>query len=95
MIVAIAIYSIMLHNATRRILMTKNAIRLCEEVMEAAAVYATLNSRSVPKQVEHWAKIGKIAEENPDLPYEFIKGVLEAKSEMERGEVSAFEFRNK
>ena len=37
----------------------------------------------------------KIAEENPDLPYEFIKGVLEAKSEMENGEVSEFEFRNK
>jgi hypothetical protein len=75
--------------------MTANAIRLCEEVMEAAAIYAPLNSRSVPKQIEHWAKIGKISEENPDLPYEFIKGILEAKSEMERGEVSVFEFRKK
>ena len=31
--------------------------------------------------------------ENPDLPFEFIKGVLEAKSEIENGEVSKFEYR--
>jgi len=75
--------------------MTTNAIRLSEDIMKAASTYALTNSRSVPKQIEHWAKIGRIAEENPDLPYEFIKGVLEAKSEMENGEVSEFEFRNK
>ena len=73
--------------------MKTNAIRLSEEIMKAAFIYADINSRSVPKQIEHWAKIGRIAEENPDLPFEFIKGVLEAKSEMENGEVSEFEYR--
>ena len=75
--------------------MPSNTIRLSEEIMQDAAAYAPLNSRSVPKQIEHWAKIGKIAEENPDLPYEFIRGVFEAKSEMERGDVSIFNFRKK
>ncbi|MCL2092853.1 MAG: ParD-like family protein [Treponema sp.] len=75
--------------------MTKNAIRLSDEIIQAAITYAPVNSRSVPKQIEHWVKIGRIAEENPDLPYDFIKGVLEAKSEMENGEVSVFEFREK
>ena len=74
--------------------MTTNAIRLSEEIMEAATTYAPINSRSVPKQIEHWAKIGKVAEENPDLPYTFIKGVLEARIEMEHGDVSPFAFRN-
>jgi hypothetical protein len=37
--------------------------------------------------------MGKIADENPDLPLDFIKGVLEGKLEMEQGEVSAFSFR--
>ena len=63
--------------------------RLSEDIMKAAI---PLNSRSVPKQIEHWTKI---AEENPDLPYQFIKGVLEARAEIERGEVSAFSFRIK
>ena len=75
--------------------MAVHAIRLSEEIMEAAITYAPENSRSVPKQIEHWAKIGKIAEENPDLPYEFIRDVLEAKREMERGDVSPFEFRKR
>jgi hypothetical protein len=83
---------IMQHNGG---FMVKNAVRLSVEFMETVTNYAPLNSRSVPKQIEHWAKIGKIAEENPDLPYQFIKGVLEAKSEMERGDVSVFEFRHK
>ena len=75
--------------------MAANAIRLSEEIINEAITYAPENSRSVPKQIEHWAKIGKIAEENPDLPYEFIKDVLEAKREMENGNVSSFEFRKK
>ena len=75
--------------------MTTSAIRLSEEIIKAANIYAPINSRSIPKQIEHWVKIGKIAEENPDLPYDFIKGVLEAKSEIENGEVSEFKFRKK
>jgi len=62
--------------------MNGTAVRLSEEIVRAAGVYAPVNSRSVPKQIEHWVKIGKIAEENPDLPYEFIKKVLEAHEEM-------------
>ena len=74
--------------------MTKNrAVKLCGDIIFEASKYAAVYSRSVPKQLEHWIKIGKIAEENPDLPYEFIRGVLEAKAEMESGDVSVFEFR--
>jgi len=62
--------------------MNSTAVRLSEEIVRTAGKYAPVNSRSVPKQIEHWAKIGKIAEENPDLPYEFIKKVLEAREEM-------------
>jgi len=75
--------------------MPAHAIRLSGEIMDAAFSLAPVNSRSVPKQIEHWAKIGKVAEENPDLPYEFIKGVLEAREEMNSGEVSDFTFRKK
>ena len=73
--------------------MATNAIRLSEEIIKEASTYAPTNSRSVPKQIEHWVKIGKIAEENPDLPYSFIKGVLEARTEIEHGDVSIFAFR--
>ena len=35
-----------------------------------------LQSRSVAKQIEHWANIGKIAAENPDLSYSLIRELL-------------------
>jgi hypothetical protein len=70
-----------------------NAVRLSGEVMDAVIAHAPINSRSIPKQIEHWVKIGKLAEENPDLPYNFIKDALEAKIEMEHGDVSTFNFR--
>jgi len=73
--------------------MATNTIRLSDEIMKAAITYAPINSRSVPRQIEHWAKIGIIAEDNPDLPYEFIKNVLEAKAEMDNGKVSEFKYR--
>jgi len=33
-------------------------------------------------QLEYWATIGKAAEENPDLPFSFIKETLLAREEM-------------
>jgi hypothetical protein len=62
--------------------MNSTAVRLSEDIVRTAGAYAPANSRSVPKQIEHWVKIGKIAEENPDLPYDLIKKVLEAREEM-------------
>ena len=56
-------------------------INLPDELVEEAKRYASVYSRSTPKQIEYWAKIGKIAEENPDLPYDFIKDVLLAMDE--------------
>ncbi|MCL2069532.1 MAG: ParD-like family protein [Treponema sp.] len=73
--------------------MATHAVRLSEEIMQDAISCAPRNSRSVPKQIEHWVKIGKVAEDNPDLPYEFIKDVLLAKLEIEQGNVSPFKFR--
>ncbi len=49
-------------------------------------------SRSGAGQIEHWAKIGKIAEENPDLSFEFIRDSLLAKAEIENGLVDDYEF---
>ncbi|MCL1929139.1 MAG: ParD-like family protein [Treponema sp.] len=51
-------------------------IKLSGDIVFEANKYANVFSRSVPKQIEHWVKIGKIAEENPDLPYSFIKDIL-------------------
>ncbi len=49
------------------------AIKLSDELIDDAQRYASVNHRSPPKQIEHWATIGKIAEENPDFTTWFCK----------------------
>ena len=49
--------------------------------------HASVNNRSIPDQIEYWSRIGKLAEENPDLPYEFIKGILLGLQEIKDGDV--------
>jgi hypothetical protein len=52
------------------------AMKLSDELVNAAKPYATAMQRSVPKQIEYWARIGKAAEDNPDLPLGFIVDTL-------------------
>ena len=51
----------------------------------------TLN-RTTPKQIEHWAKIGEIMEDNPELPYRFIRQTIFAKAEKEAGKLEVYAF---
>ncbi len=68
------------------------AIKLSEELISDAAVNGRAQHRSVPKQIEYWARLGKIADENPDLPLVFIKGVLIGIQESEADDLSEYQF---
>lgn len=67
-------------------------IKLSDDIVKEAKRYGAVYSRSTPKQIEYWLNIGKIAEENPDLPYNFIKEILLAKAELADGQVTPYEF---
>ena len=61
-------------------------VKLSEGLVEQAKRYAQIQQRSVPKQIEYWSRIGKIAEENPDLPFAVIRDLLIADQEEVVGE---------
>ena len=61
-------------------------VKLPETLVDQARRYATIQHRSVPKQIEYWSQIGKIAEENPDLPFSVIRDILIADQEEPVGE---------
>ncbi len=48
-------------------------VKLSEALISAAKVTSKAFNRSVSQQIEHWVKIGKNAEENPHLTYQFMK----------------------
>lgn len=57
------------------------SITLSESLAQAASVQAEIHQRTLDKQIDHWVKIGKIVEENPDLSFEFIQTILTARKE--------------
>ena len=61
-------------------------VKLSDSLVDQAKRYATIDQRSVPKQIEYWSRIGKIAEENPDLPFAMIRDILIADQEEPVGE---------
>ena len=61
-------------------------VKLSDALVDQAKRYGQVQHRSVPKQIEYWSQIGKIAEENPDLPFSMIRAILIADQEESVGE---------
>ena len=72
--------------------MATASIRLDQDLVEKASIIGKALSRTPPKQIEHWAKIGEMMEDNPDLPYEFVKQAIIARAEKEAGKLEPYNF---
>ena len=68
------------------------AVRVSSDLVKDARIYGKIDKRSVTGQIEYWARIGKCAEENPDLTYSLIKEILIGLSELDQGESSEYRF---
>ena len=68
------------------------AVRVSDDLVNDARKYSKIDHRSLTGQIEHWAIIGKCAEENPDLTYGLIKEILIGIEELDRGEKSEYQF---
>ena len=69
-----------------------NAVRVSKDLVREAKIFSRIDKRSVTGQIEHWARIGKCAEESPDLTYSLIKEILIGLVELEEGESSEYRF---
>ena len=56
--------------------MSTLSVRIDEALVEAARTSAKAEFRSVQGQIEYWAKLGRAALDNPDLPVSFISESL-------------------
>lgn len=70
-----------LHFATYLYCMS-TVIRISDHLAKEAKTRSKVERRSMTSQLEYWATIGKAAEENPDLPFSFIKETLLAIEEI-------------
>ena len=67
-------------------------VRISKELLDEAKRFSRINHRSIAGQIEHWARIGKCAEENPDLSYSLLKETLIGLNELDRGEKTEYKF---
>ncbi|CAC9495316.1 hypothetical protein BPUTSESOX_1999 [uncultured Gammaproteobacteria bacterium] len=64
------------------------SIRINDDFYNQAKIQAKAELRTVPNQIEYWARIGRAAMHNPDLPVDMVEKLLIAKNE----ENEPFEF---
>ena len=69
------------------------SIQLSELLIEEAKSFAQAMNRSVAEQIEYWARLGKVAEENPDLPIPMVQDILASMKEVKAGNLSTYQFR--
>ena len=58
-------------------------IRVSDDLATIARARSEAEQRSMTSQIEYWAKLGRIAEDNPDLPYSFIKDTIVGMQEID------------
>jgi hypothetical protein len=68
------------------------SVKLSDETITKAKIASQALGRSVAGQIEHWVKIGRLIEDNPDLTYEMIKDILIAYQEVRVGKVELYQF---
>lgn len=68
------------------------AVRISDKLINDAKIQSKVENRSLTGQIEYWAKIGKIAEENPDLPYTLLKEILIGLEQLDSGQGIEYTF---
>jgi len=65
-------------------------VRIDDKLYEEAKSVSKGECRTISGQLEFWAKIGKVALDNPDLPIEFVRELMVARME-DRKQLTTFE----
>ena len=61
---------------------TSTSIRINQALYEQAKIDATIEHRSIAGQIEFWARVGRAALDNPDLPVTFVAESLASMAEL-------------
>jgi hypothetical protein len=69
------------------------AIQLSELLIGEAKPFSQSMHRSIAEQIEYWARLGKVAEENPDLPIPMLQDMFVSEEEVKAGNLKIYQFR--
>ena len=63
--------------------MPAQTITISQDLFDAAAAAGSDSGMTADQQIEHWAKIGKMAADNPHLTHAFMSATLAAQADIE------------
>lgn len=65
------------------------SVRIDDELYEQAKIASKGECRTIAGQLEFWAKVGRAALDNPDLPVDFVRELMISRAE-DRKQFTAF-----
>jgi hypothetical protein len=68
------------------------AVKVSDDLFEKAKIQSKIFKRSIAGQIEYWAKIGQMIDENPDLPLPFIQDILVGREQIKAGQGTPYVF---
>jgi hypothetical protein len=68
------------------------AVKISDDLVERARIQSKVFRRSIAGQIEYWAKLGQLIEENPDLPLPFIQEILVGREQIKSGQGTPYIF---
>jgi len=68
------------------------AVKVSDDLFEKAKIRSKVFKRSIAGQIEYWAKIGQMIEDNPDLPLPFIQDILVGREQIKAGQGTPYVF---
>ncbi|MFH2092737.1 MAG: ParD-like family protein [Pseudomonadota bacterium] len=68
------------------------AVKVSDDLFKKAQIKSKIFKRSIAGQIEYWAKIGQMVEDNPDLPLPFIQDILVGREQIKAGQGTPYIF---
>ncbi len=68
------------------------AVKISDNLFNKARIQSKVFKRSIAGQIEYWAKIGQMIEENPDIPLPFLQDILVGREQIKAGQGTPYVF---
>ena len=68
------------------------AVKVSDELFKNAKIKSKIFKRSIAGQIEYWAKIGQMIEDNPELPLPFLQDILVGREQIKVGQGTPYVF---
>ncbi len=68
------------------------AVRISDPLAKKAKSRSKAMHRSLAGQIEYWAKMGEILEDNPDLSFSFVQEILISREQSKNLELIPYDF---